>query len=446
MKKSEEIKVEQKLNFHPDCKLQLIEKLANVLSKLDVLKLGWLAQGSYESFSDLEGVPPTSIKTKLIEVIGDSPLSTFFYSRISIKLKNIRDQIKDDCKLSSISALGEVRSLAIDLVDELETLPWNYVLFVQLPLEADCGIEPNYRISSELSFVVPSEELKAQFSFVKPNETAFDTFLDGATGRKRVREWEDKQFYLKGEISGFVDDYVRTTTVDSYLAKIKSFLGLSVAMDLFDHSKSSVYDLQKVAPILVFHNRGQKFEVGDQHLFARAEMDALQSIKLASDIEKKSKEPTKYPGLLGLDSDFTPGRDYYIKDKLKLLSRAFKNNRRCFDVLRAGRWYFEGKCAENQALRFVQLTTSLEILLGDQEATEHMTTLMANRAAYMIGCDHDDRIKIINQFKEIYRVRSKIVHCGNTELLESEYDTWSNLLILCYRVIQRELELLNSVD
>jgi hypothetical protein len=56
----------------------------------------------------------------------------------------------------------------------------------------------------------------------------------------------------------------------------------------------------------------------------------------------------------------------------------------------------------------------MEILLGDKAASDLMGLgeLLRNRCAYLISRNHAEREEILQDFKEIYAVRSHIVHAG----------------------------------
>ena len=68
--------------------------------------------------------------------------------------------------------------------------------------------------------------------------------------------------------------------------------------------------------------------------------------------------------------------------------------------------------------------------------------LLRNRCAYLIGTTHDQRKEILDEFKEIYDVRSKIVHRGKARLNLHERTLFSKLQWVCRRVIQEEIKLL----
>jgi len=89
---------------------------------------------------------------------------------------------------------------------------------------------------------------------------------------------------------------------------------------------------------------------------------------------------------------------------------------------------------------------ALEILLGDKASSDIMGLgeLLRNRCAYLIGKTHDQRQDILKDFKQIYEIRSKIVHRGKSKLTFNERGLFMNLQWLCRRVIQEEIELLKA--
>jgi len=70
--------------------------------------------------------------------------------------------------------------------------------------------------------------------------------------------------------------------------------------------------------------------------------------------------------------------------------------------------------------------------------------LLRNRCAYLIGKSHKQRKQLLDDFKEIYDVRSKIVHRGKSRLNLHERSLFSKLQWMCRRVIQEEIELLKE--
>jgi hypothetical protein len=112
-------------------------------------------------------------------------------------------------------------------------------------------------------------------------------------------------------------------------------------------------------------------------------------------------------------------------------------------LLRACRWLFDSHVSEDPLLSFVQATVVLEILLGDKGSSEEvgLTTLLANRCAYMVGASTSERSNIIKNFKALYGTRSKIVHSGKHNLTSSEQIQLHQLRALGRRVICAEIRL-----
>ena len=88
-------------------------------------------------------------------------------------------------------------------------------------------------------------------------------------------------------------------------------------------------------------------------------------------------------------------------------------------------------------------TISLEVLLGDRETADRigLTKLLANRCAYLLGESRSERDKMMEQFKEIYDIRSQIVHAGLHQTGREVDKASTRSRELAARVIRKELTL-----
>ena len=88
------------------------------------------------------------------------------------------------------------------------------------------------------------------------------------------------------------------------------------------------------------------------------------------------------------------------------------------------------------------------MLLGDRETADSvgLTKLLGNRCAYLLGSTREGRQRIIEEFVEVYRVRSAIVHGGKHRLDKKDRNATNICLRLCASVISKELDLHNSQD
>lgn len=67
-----------------------------------------------------------------------------------------------------------------------------------------------------------------------------------------------------------------------------------------------------------------------------------------------------------------------------------------------------------------------------------------NRCAYLIATSHAERSELLQEFRNIYEVRSKIVHRGKSRLLLGERRLFNKLHWMCRRVIQEEVRLVEE--
>lgn len=99
-------------------------------------------------------------------------------------------------------------------------------------------------------------------------------------------------------------------------------------------------------------------------------------------------------------------------------------------------WAYEASTTDNDTIAFIQVCIGLEAILGDDTSTESISATLADRCAYLLGNDIQGRKTIRENFRELYKRRSKIAH-GRTIRLkpdESGYLNWGknvlNYLIL----------------
>jgi hypothetical protein len=97
-------------------------------------------------------------------------------------------------------------------------------------------------------------------------------------------------------------------------------------------------------------------------------------------------------------------------------------------VASAIQWCFNSYTLENETLAFLQVCIGFEALLGDDSKSGALTETLADRCSYLISNDIKGRKSIKSTFKELYGVRSKIVH-GNATELDSNQRWYGGILI-----------------
>lgn len=73
-------------------------------------------------------------------------------------------------------------------------------------------------------------------------------------------------------------------------------------------------------------------------------------------------------------------------------------------------WSFDSITAEDETMAFLKACIGLEALLGENEASPSLTETLSDRCSYLIATSIKSRKNIKERFKDIYKIRSKIVH------------------------------------
>ncbi len=118
------------------------------------------------------------------------------------------------------------------------------------------------------------------------------------------------------------------------------------------------------------------------------------------------------------------------------------NNSENENLLTAIDWSFESKVNPNNTFSFIQLCIALEAILSDNSESESITKTLSDRAAYFIGESVNERRKIIDQFKELYGLRSKLVHGRKANLQDDEESLYNWGTDLLEKIIKKEFSLL----
>jgi succinylglutamate desuccinylase len=86
----------------------------------------------------------------------------------------------------------------------------------------------------------------------------------------------------------------------------------------------------------------------------------------------------------------------------------------------------------------------LEILLGDASKTSEASlgAILSSRLAYSIAENRVERATLEKEFRELYDLRSGIVHRGHSRFSGSETAQLERLRKLCARLIRHEIHLL----
>ncbi len=373
---------------------------------------------------------------KLESFIGERPFYDFLFGYLSKELQEQQDydSAVPVCKLVELEQYSNVSGTAHRLVELFDTLPWLYKFSI--------------KFKSFLSAIFPEStnrfEISETMSLVKPDDKFFEEYplQSGIGGRDRYlfggiylpffdpKEWDRESVYLQISTSGFVGKYVSTQTTEDVISTFKAFCGLSIAIRLLKVEYS--YQIASPKMRFIIHRNIEGKWIIDETEELTENLSSTISDLVFHDLDGK------------LDND--PKKKLWMLTCLSKLKKVFRNKDQTETekLILAGQWFFDSYLGRNELLSFVQTMVALEILLGDKAASDVMGLgeLLRNRCAYLIGKNHTQHERILGDFKEIYDIRSKIIHRGKSRLTFRERELFNRLQWICRRVIQEEIELI----
>ena len=117
-------------------------------------------------------------------------------------------------------------------------------------------------------------------------------------------------------------------------------------------------------------------------------------------------------------------------------------------ILRAIHWYGLGVKDKREVDRFIKLMVALEsLILGKKDRFKKQ--LLAERAAFILGKDKDERKEVYQIVDRLYSLRGEIVHEGKDEISETDTLTLIHLvrnLIFALISLPERIQSLEDID
>ncbi|MCS4233095.1 HEPN domain-containing protein [Stenotrophomonas sp. BIGb0135] len=408
------------IDINPGCKVRLIEQLSSELRGANVYCDAFIYGHMLHGLRDIRSLPDKgNLAEELRLYVGESAFEVFVADEIRRHFKGPGFNPEGTWSpLTSVPGYEDVTPMATAIVESFCTLPWTYHVCVRLPdvfrelLRLNGG---RFQLSEKHIIISGAQLRKTHELPPHANPGLKFNFL---TGTRHSDGWEDEAGYLQVEALGYYRNAL-TEPILSARDDVLSFFGLGLALGLF--VDIPIFDLGARPEItqLFVHCleegrwQGPSFiNLDEQHIAG------IQTLSTPTEI-------TDDPALLA--------------ERLNRIGTVFTS--KLGEKIRlSARWLFDSHCGRDQLLAYVQAAASIEILLGDddQDASIGLTTLMANRCAYLIAKTPTARSDIIDAFREIYKIRSKIVHTGKNRLNRHEVSLFHYLQHLIYSVINEE--------
>jgi hypothetical protein len=424
------------LSLHDKCRERLVENVSEELADVVVKNRMFLERKSTVGLLSSEQILPKTgpIQNKLKEYVSETPLFDFLYETLSRELYENQkyDSEATLIKLSEVEGYQDLSAKAQRLIDDFNSLPWDYSLTIKL--DNDFGelfsqSIKQFTVCDNIRLTTPDENFSTTYALQSGIESR-DHSLSGRLGLSSIlstEKWDRGRTYFQIFVKGFIGIYGETVPLQHAISSLKSFCGIAIAIRLFKVNHTYRPIPSKIN-FFIHRNIENKWIIERVH-------------ELDSSISETYSDLVMHDLNGSLD---TPEKKVkWIRRNLNIVKTIFSNERKANKILLAGQWLFESFSGRNELLSFIQTTVALEILLGEKSISDLMGLgeLLRNRCAYLIGKSQKQREQILQDFKEIYQVRSRIIHRGKSKLDFKERTLFSKLQWMCRRVIQEEINL-----
>jgi hypothetical protein len=426
------------LNIHRDLKARLIERLANEINHIQIAKGGFLKFDTFLELFNIDKSLTRELKSSLVNYIGENPLYEFCYDAINniVSQQEEPDENTHSYPLTEVPFFQNAQEASEHIINDFISLPKKYTAIFKFNKEFSVSLEvfsprtlrdhDEYLRAEDIKLTAPTPELRATF----PKFRGMAYLLQGNF------DWQDENIYLVINLEGFIPKFSSTTPLHDCKSSLKAFIGLALACGIVKRGVESglLYPMgggyKHHEYICIFSQNG-----GEWAFYRSLELDEklselLQHLQIGYIAGSNIEEHKKLGFFLG---------------RLRLIEAALQAKENARKIRLSAEWLCDSYTNEDDLSSFVQATTALEILLGgSKEESEKvgLTELLANRLAYLIARRPSDREDIMKHFRNIYDVRSKIVHTGKIRLNVEERAMLYSLKEMVGRALVSELALL----
>jgi hypothetical protein len=425
------------MDFDARLRNKLIGILRTELPKIKLREKGRLdIQSMFDmdkAFSKVLSHAPNLLRAQIEAYVGERPLVSLTLGMFTSELDSIAPEVKaGKDRLCELPHYSDVEQLAQRIVTMLTELPNQYVAVIELPQDISEVMYKNNLppiLGKNLAVIGAWQGKQDGYPYpikvepVKPPQNSL-TGLFGLTPSMgnlngmqqfKVNAQQAPISHLYIQLEGHINDVFSRQPLNHLTTIFKAFFGLAIGMDMLENKWQSVGSSQLL--IGVYQNSATGFIKMEDDRIGNSESTLIRRMRV------KKVEPERL-----------------IHD-LRTIVHILDMDETFPQLALAGRWLFDSHSNEDALMGFMQLAICAEVLLGTEDGGEGVTALLATRCAYLIAGSTKERNDLIAEFKNIYKVRSKIVHRGHGTFKENERNQYRRLRIICNRILQREIQL-----
>lgn len=335
------------------------------------------------------------------------PFDVFGIIGHEIKRLGIAAKPQTVVRASELLSKQDFDALRTAIRDYLSSLPREYEFCVELPSMPEWG-EGEIKISERVSLVEDVPRIRNAMAELA--NRGVSPSADSITG-----------VYLRVRATGFGAGRMTASAVVDAVSHMKQFFQLFRRVDAFKQNgptSSQAFPGQKIMAVLLDH------ELPKERIAVELP-EGLCSFLVGVTIDGEKLQHYEGLGIIGTarKAKTRDERAAALVTKIDWITKLMDCPAKWPDAERIRtslEWAFDSELNENQTLAFIQACVGLEALLGDDDQEEPLTTRLADRCAYLLGKSHTDRTLIRKRFKNMYDVRSKLIHGRSPRLGPSD--------------------------
>ncbi|MBC3907156.1 HEPN domain-containing protein [Undibacterium umbellatum] len=372
-----------------------------------ILKSAQVIDGLVDLFGDSFSGYKASVKKYFSQWLDDYDANGIIIQSIIVKMPQVF-LTKTNAKLSSVVSEEQILEVASDVVKYLSTLPRNYEILFPLP---NIEISSDIFIFENISLILASRdqrELATSLLGKVPLETYLKVQVSGFASHSRI------QSAMRSAISILKRIIQIGVTKKIFGRKMKYPTG-EVQFDFFkptqDVLEALIYDVDDtVNPTLrIKLGLGMSSYLSDLTLLTKQDLNSSANANIAASASVENE----IQAILSLPTELLISTDSTISDNSASLRSAFE-------------WAFDASADDDNAVGYIKTCIALEASLGEESEEGGITERLADRCAFLLCKTPVDRKITRDRMKQVYRLRSKLVHGVKTSISrdDQEIEFW----------------------
>lgn len=348
--------------------------------------------------------------------------------KVCSKTKSIEERSNLKGRIVEVLTQSQIEEIISKIQETYDAIPIQYTAFLHLP---SVTLETGFHVEmiKKVTLLNMSEEEVSLYGKITGNTESFRLFSFSTPSIK------EGQSYLKLDMQGYAADVPSCPLALDVRNIIRE---LFTALDVYEFIESPLptsnipaYGCLN-AKLYVF--RSDKKDQEPIVITLPFEIEYFVSkVKLNQAIFNK-------PSLSFLFKDESGKERKPIEINLEPIKNFFNLSSKDVEHIRASlEWFGFSLMTDNDTFSFIQATTALEALLGDSDEKEGVTNRLANRLAFLLMNKKTTRDQLIKKFKNIYAVRSSIIHGKERRLNENQKENKRELMKIVRMAIKKEI-------